>query len=179
MRRVILLVMLAFVLGMTNAQSQSLVKYHGEVDAGYSLGVGGLTAVDRIVLHTVQGVSIGKYFSTGIGFGADYYYSPEVGGEYEDFETEDEGTIMIPVYLNLKGYLPVSNKVSPYISLDAGVGIGVTDDVSGAMGVYATPAIGVRYGILKAQVGYNVQRMTDEDWTYGLGAIQFKVGVMF
>ena len=80
------------------------VKYHGEADLGYSIGVGTFSTC-RANLHTIQGVQVGRYFSAGLGLGLDHYH-----------EFYEIGVLAIPIYLNLKGYIPVSEKVAPYIS---------------------------------------------------------------
>lgn len=161
----LLLTAIAATVSLCAAHAQVPVKYQGEVDLGYSIGVGEF-ATGRVNLHTIQGVKIGDYFSTGVGVGVDYYH-------------EGEAELMIPVYLNLKGYLPVSEKVSPYLSFDIGAGIGATEGVSGLSGMMLTPAIGVKAGIFKAQIGYNVQRISESGVGVNFNALQIKVGVMF
>ena len=74
MKRLFLL--LAAVCVAAAAYAQVPVKYQGEVDLGCSLGVGQLSS-ERVNIHTIQGVKIGEYFSTGVGIGADYYISGE------------------------------------------------------------------------------------------------------
>ncbi len=76
------------------------VKYHGEADLGYSIGVGTFSTC-RANLHTIQGVQVGRYFSAGLGLGLDHYH-----------EFYEIGVLAIPIYLNLKGYIPVSEKSS-------------------------------------------------------------------
>ncbi len=165
MRKIFLLVMFAFAVCVAKAQTP--VKYHGEVDLGYSIGVGTF-ATDRINLHTIQGVQVGKYFSTGLGVGLDGYF------------IFDEGIdIAVPIYLNLKGYLPVSEKVSPFVSMDIGVGIGASEYMKGMSGLYCTPAVGIKAGKFKAQLGYNIQRISEMGIGVNAGAVQLKIGVMF
>lgn len=149
------------------AKAQIAAKYHGEVDLGYSVGVG-LFSADRVNLHTIQGVRVGRYFSTGLGIGLDYYH-----------DSFDNGELIVPIYLNLKGYLPVSEKISPYFSFDIGVGVGATEGLSGLSGMYCTPAIGIKAGRFKAQLGYNAQRISELGIGINFNAIQAKVGVMF
>jgi len=161
----LLLTAIAATVSLCAVHAQVPVKYQGEVDLGYSIGVGEF-ATGRVNLHTIHGVKIGDYFSTGVGVGVDYYH-------------EGEAELMIPVYLNLKGYLPVSEKVSPYLSFDIGAGIGATEGVSGLSGMMLTPAIGVKAGIFKAQIGYNVQRISESGVGVNFNALQIKVGVMF
>lgn len=168
MKKLLLAAALAVATLLTaRAQSPVSVKYHGEADLGYSIGVG-TWATGRVNLHTVQGVQITKYFSTGVGLGLDYYHEPEEGGE-----------LVIPIYLNLKGYLPVGAKVSPYFSFDIGAGVGATEGVSGLSGLYCTPAVGIRAGRFKAQLGYNVQRFSESGVGISMNAIQIKAGLMF
>ena len=148
----------------TTSFAQVPVKYHGEVDLGYSIGVGTFAA-GRVNVHTIQGVQISKYFSTGVGIGLDYYH-----------ESSD---LVLPIYLNLKGYLPVTEKVSPYFSFDIGAGIGVTENVSGLSGLYCTPAVGLKAGKFKAQIGYNIQRISESGIGINMNAVQIKLGLMF
>ncbi len=163
MKKFLLLVAMATMsFGAANAQTP--VKYHGEVDLGYSIGVGTF-ATGRVNLHTIQGIQVGKYFSTGIGLGLDYYHEgPE---------------LMIPIYLNLKGYLPVTEKISPYFSLDVGAGIGATTGMSGLSGATYTPAVGVKIDRFKVQIGYNAQCLSESGVSVTMGAIQIKAGVTF
>lgn len=161
----LLLTAIAATVSLCAVHAQVSVKYQGEVDLGYSIGVGEL-ATGRVNLHTIQGVKIGDYFSTGVGLGVDCYH-------------EGEAELMIPVYLNLKGYLPVSEKVSPYLSFDIGAGIGATEGVSGLSGMMVTPAIGIKAGKFKAQIGYNVQQLSDSGVSVNFNALQIKVGLMF
>lgn len=162
----IFIVLLAAIVGVASAKGN--VQYQGEVDLGYSFGVG-KSASERVNLHTIQGIRVGKYFSAGIGTGFDFYY---------DFD--DSSEMIVPVYLNLKGYYPLSAKVSPYISCDIGVGVGVTGDVDNNAGLNISPAIGVVWGVFKAQVGYNLQKVNNLDMGKpALSSVQVKVGIMF
>lgn len=164
MKKCLLLAAVA-VLSVVGAKAQKIpVAYHGEVDLGYSIGVGTF-GEGRVNLHTIQGVQLGRYFSAGLGLGLDLYHNgPE---------------LVVPIYLNMKGYLPVTEKVSPYFSLDIGGGIGATELLSGLSGLYCTPAVGVRVGMFKAQLGYNVQRFSESGFGFNTNAIQIKLGVMF
>ncbi len=144
--------------------AQVPVKYQGEVDLGYSVGIGTFSA-GRLNLHTVQGVKISDYFSTGLGVGLDYYH--------------ESSNLLVPIFLNMKGYYPVNEKFSPFVSLDLGYGIGVTSDVSGLGGFLWAPAVGVRYSRFKFQVGYTSQRISESGLGYNMNAIQFKLGVVF
>lgn len=167
MKRIYLLLgLLTLAVGMANAKGK--VSYQGEVDLGYSFGIG-KSAAERINIHTIQGIKVGKYFSTGIGTGFDFYY---------DFDDSSEA--MVPVYLNLKGYYPVSEKVSPFISCDVGMGVGVTGDLDNDTGLTIAPAVGIVWGVFKAQVGYNMQKVNNIDLGKpAMSSVQVKIGIMF
>lgn len=142
------------------------IVYQAEVDLGYSLGIGDW-ALDRVNFEVINGIRVNNYFSTGIGVGIDYYTDAECW--------------YMPITVNAKGYLPVSNKIAPYVSLDAGYGIGFNDNPSG---FYLSPALGLEViHKIKFQVGYNLQRISEKILGMkvegNLGAIQFKVGYIF
>ena len=153
------------IFSVSAVQAQIPVKYQGEVDAGYSIGVGSFAA-SRINLHTIHGIKVGRFFSTGVGLGFDMYHE---GG----FD------LIVPVYLNLKGYLPVSEKVAPFFSIDIGAGIWATEAIQGASGLMVTPAVGVKFGKFKAQLGYNLQQLSSYGESVNVGAVQIRIGAMF
>ena len=187
MKRVSLfLSLLLLTVGFASAKGK--VSYQGEVDLGYSFGVG-KRASERVNIHTIQGIKVGKYFSTGIGTGFDFYY---------DFDDSSEA--IVPVYLNLKGYYPVSKNVSPskspvtptprptsqlknvspFVSCDVGLGVGVTGDLDNDTGLTVAPAVGVVWGVFKAQVGYNMQKVKNIDLgKLSMSSVQVKIGIMF
>lgn len=142
-------------------------KYHGEINAGYSVGIGTF-ATNRVNVHTIQGVDISKYFSTGVGIGLDYYH-----------ELYEKGELVLPLFLNMKGYLPATETVSPFFSLDLGVGIGLTKGVDGMAGFICTPSVGVKLSHCTLQVGYNMQRNSEYGFGYTMGSIQMKLGYIF
>ena len=167
MKRVSLfLSLLLLTVGFASAKGK--VSYQGEVDLGYSFGVG-KRASERVNIHTIQSIKVGKYFSTGIGTGFDFYY---------DFDDSSEA--IVPVYLNLKGYYPVSKNVSPFVSCDVGLGVGVTGDLDNDTGLTVAPAVGVVWGVFKAQVGYNMQKVKNIDLgKLSMSSVQVKIGIMF
>lgn len=164
MKRFFLLLVVA-VISASSAFAQTPIKYQGEVDLGYSVGVGEF-ATGRVNIHTIHGAKFGDYFSAGLGVGVDLY-------------TEGGTDVLVPIYLNLKGYLPTNSKVTPYASFDIGAGIGASEYVSGLSGMLITPAVGIKVGMFKAQIGYNVQKISDSGVSVNFNAVQFKVGVVF
>ena len=117
-------------------------------------------------VHTIHGAKLGDYFSAGIGVGADLYHEVEM-------------EVMVPVFLNVKGYLPTNTKVTPFASFDIGAGIGASANIKGISGMLITPAIGVKVGMFKAQLGYNVQKISESGVSVNMNALQLKVGVVF
>lgn len=163
MKKLIFSTLLA-IMAIFSSNAQTNIKYNGEINLGYGIGVGDFSA-GRVNLHTIQGVKIGDYFSTGVGVGFDYYHE---GDE-----------LIVPIYLNLKGYYPINEKVSPFVSFDLGYGIGATDDLSGLGGLYISPTVGIKYRHISFQLGYTCQRLQEEGVGIDFGAVQFKVGYVF
>ncbi len=171
MKKVIILVIVS-AMSVFTAMAQTSVKYNGEINAGYSIGVGSYP-VNRVNLNTIQGIKVGEYFSTGLGLGLDWYK-----GLYADYWEEqgkaDMGELAMPIYLNMKGYLPVNEKVAPYLTFDIGYGIGLTEGLDGFGGLYLTPGIGIKVGKFKAELGLNVQRIVD---IVNINANALKLGI--
>ena len=69
--------------------------------------------------------------------------------------------------------------VSPFFSLDLGVGIGLTKGVDGMAGFICTPSVGVKLSHCTLQVGYNMQRNSEYGFGYTMGSIQMKLGYIF
>lgn len=153
-----------------NLFAQTSVKYQGEVDLGYSFGVGTF-ATNRVNLNTINGLKFGDYFSAGIGFGLDYFY---------EFY---EGKLFTPLYLNLKGYLPISlpvwEKSSLFVSFDIGSNQTFVDGTT-IGGLFYAPAIGAKIGMVKFQFGYNMQKLSGGGVSgIDVNSIQLRVGAMF
>ena len=167
------LLAIAAIMSMSVANAQVPVKYQGEVNLGYSVGIGKIS-LNRVNLHTIQSVKIGSYFSTGIGVGLDYYYDIDkyMGEEWS------KGELILPIYLDLAGYVPASENVSLIASFDIGVGLGLTEGVSGYSGLYLTPSVGVKINKFKIQLGYTMQKAS-ELFDLMSGAFQLKVGLVF
>lgn len=167
MKKILFLFMIGwFALSGREAAAQVKSVYQGELDFGYAIGVGKCGPIaSRMNLHTIHGAKIGKYCSVGMGVGFDLYH---------DLNNE----MILPVYLNAKGYYPVSEKFSPYFSFDMGVGVGVTGEVGGMTGIYVMPAVGIKTGRVKVQIGCSAQQLS-QDVSVSLNAVQFKVGLVF
>lgn len=180
MKKILLLFLISmFTIGMCRAQSSTKVKYQGEVVTGYSLGIGAFN-IDRINIHTIHGIRVNQFFSIGVGLGLDYYYHYDwyVNSDYEASE------LSMPIFLNTKGYLPVSEKTDLFLSLDFGASVGLTDGVSGMKGLLITPSVGSAFKVsdrnsITLSLGYNYQRWSNMGIGINADALSFKVGFQF
>lgn len=173
-----LTIALLAIVGTANAQN-SKVKYQGDVQVGYSIGIGTL-ASDRINIHMINGVRINKYVSVGLGLGLDCYHS------YDWYLNDYVGPeLMMPIFLNARGYLPVSQKTDLFLSVDLGCSVGLTAGVTGMSGFMMTPAIGASFDVGKSKaialsLGYNYQSWASAGLlSVNADAITLKVGFTF
>lgn len=164
--KVLLAALISMLLFSTASFAQidfGIIRYQPEVDFGFSAGAGNWKS-DRINIQTVHGVQIDEYLFAGVGTGIDYHYDAEM--------------TFMPLFLNFKGFLPVWEKVSPFVSLDMGYGVCLSEN--GESGFTISPAIGVKlFNHFKFQFGYNSQKMSSKGVSINMGAVQFKVGYFF
>ena len=106
--------------------------------------------------------TIGYRFNRLVGVG--------IGGGIENYE-DGEGKRVVPIYAEARGFL-FDKKITPYYSIRAGYGIGLTNDEFGIReaggGVHLNPEIGYRLGghdavNLFIGIGLKVQ---DAEFTY-------------
>lgn len=151
------------------------VWYQGELNFGYAVnGKVKLTDEDgdmetfksdysRPIIETVHGVRITKYGFIGVGAAVQYAFGKL---DSEEDDSDKWNTMMIPVFLNLKGYYPVNDNFAPYISLSFGRGIcamsNLTESGSGYNYSYDTKLKGGFYG--EYGIGFNYKRLN-----FGLG----------
>lgn len=82
-------------------------------------------SISRIVFETVHGVRINPYLFAGVGLGINYFYKDiYFSNGWNIYELGNSGTVL-PVFANVKGYLPVSSKAALNLSWDLGAAIGV------------------------------------------------------
>ena len=120
------------------------IWYQGELNVGFATG-GKLTWKDggdsektnysRPFISTIHGARITQYGFVGLGVGVQYAYG-KMDPEYDD--TSNWETLMIPVFLNLKGYYPVTEELAPYISISLGSGICATSSYGGSGSGYGS-----------------------------------------
>lgn len=151
--------------------SRKYPHYQGEINTGYALGLD--NAADRIIFETIHGVRISKYAFVGVGLGFNTYkdilvdISLDRRGNIKSIETG--WGMAVPVFLDIKGYCPVTKDFAPYIDLGLGCSIGVME-IEGS-GFLANVGFGINYK--KLNIGMNFQ---SENKAKGF---VFKLGVKF
>ncbi len=117
------------------------IRYQGELNIGFATG-GKLknnlvnetadTNFSRPFLETVHGVRVGDYLFAGMGLGVQYAYGDYLTGvQVENYDSVPSwNTAMMPIFLNLKGYYPVSERFAPYISLSLGATAVLASDLN-------------------------------------------------
>ncbi len=157
-------------------------RYQGELNIGYATGgklnIGGgdlggdfegkiKTDFSRPMIETVHGVRINQYAFAGVGFGAHYAYGNMLDSEYEaslDGEAGKWNTMLIPLFLNLKGYYPVTDTFAPYLSLSFGTSFCVCSDLDQSESGYESKLKGGYYG--EYGLGFNYKKLN-----FGFGLV--------
>ena len=160
------------------AADEIFPKYQGEVALAYGLGVGYASKVlntDRIHFETVHGVRINPYLFAGLGLGFDYFYG--LLNDYDGYYEEEDTMGVLPVFVDFKGYCPVSPKASIYLAWDLGAAVGVSGLAQGTE-FYTSIGPGIDFGGSKGgprgNFGIRFQHMGE-----GLNAVLFRVGCSF
>lgn len=157
----------------TAANAQWNLNYQGDVELGYSIGVGTFD-FDRVNIHTSHGIRFNEYLFVGAGTGLDIY----TGG--------GEAGVALPLYLDVKGYLPVAPKLNLFAGVDLGGHIGLSDNVNG--GFLLSPQVGLAYKILDGKAltfsfGYDHRTWTASSGGFrasiNVDAISLKLGFQF
>lgn len=121
------------------------VKYSGDVNIGFATGfktdVAYYDIIDeepeestfksnfsRPIFSTTHGVQIYKYGFVGAGVGLQYMYGHMIKGADESSRWK---TILLPIYINLKGMYPINETLTPFVTLSLGysVAISANDDI--------------------------------------------------
>ena len=160
------------------AEDEIFPKYQGEVALAYGLGVGYASKVlntDRIHFETVHGVRINPYLFAGLGLGFDYFYG--LLNDYDGYYEEEDTMGVLPVFVDFKGYCPVSPKASIYLAWDLWAAVGVSGLAQGTE-FYTSIGPGIDFGGSKGgprgNFGIRFQHMGE-----GLNAVLFRVGCSF
>lgn len=143
-------------------KQKNATRYQGELNFGYGMG-GTVKDSDgdkadakfsRVFIETVHGMRINQYAYAGLGFGFQYAYDTD--------NFNEDGVGVIPIFLDLKGYYPVTDTFAPYVAVDLGYGLPVigTDaayDLTLKGGFYASYGIGLNYKKLNFGLGWQHQ----------------------
>ena len=153
--------------------------YQGDVSVGYGLGVGDITKItntDRIQVETVHGVRISPYAFIGLGAGFNYFYNFDIHRSSPMDYSDNGGTVT--AFANAKGYYPVSQGASLYLSLDLGGAFGVMSQMKHHKDMYAAAGPGISFGKAssrqRADIGIRYQYMGENT-----GAVLFRIGFEF
>lgn len=174
MRKSIFLIAAFAIFLTTAARAQRLVRYQGEINGGYLAGCDYNTP-NFVTVHLLNGIAVGDFFSTGIGVG--------IEGVSELFAM----TFAAPVFVNVKGYLPVRRGPRPFLSFDIGASIGLTGYASGQAGMLYAPALGCAFNVGKKEhrallvsVGFHVRHHAGTGGSGGnMRSVSFGVGYQF
>lgn len=134
------------------------------METGYTLGQDN---AGRIELLTSAGSLINKYLYIGAGIGLNYY------GDAED--------LMLPIYGNIRFYVPTGTQIHPYIDMKSGYSLGLT--TSEEKGLYINATAGIQISNFTVGIGYASQTLTYDnyydDYSESNGGFAFRVGLTF
>ena len=173
-------------------KAASTVQAQFEVNAGFITGgkldtknFGKLqTNLSRPYIDIIGGVRLGTYLFAGIGVGVQYVYgecsmvskATEIGG---GGSPETWGSVSIPIYANVKGYIPNRSIVVPYISVSLGGHVVATSNFSkegyGKLNGGLLMKFGAGMNISKFNFGIGLASQNLE-WVNADGITQFKAG---
>lgn len=162
------LLLFAAILLCANAFAQNgKVRYQGEVNVGYGIGMGNFK-VDRFHIETIHGACINPHLFVGGGVGLSLY---------------DRGLATIPVFADVKGYF-TKGRIVPYAFANLGYGFGDEKGFYGAGGLGVDFSIGSMMGT-HVNLGYQSQGIAnnvDKNGLYGpsnMGAFLLQAGFRF
>lgn len=152
------------------AQDVKYLKYQGEVNTSFSFSIDEETC--NLNLEVINGVRFSRYFFAGAGIGATASFSDEA--------------IIFPIFVDLKGYMPVSRKMDLMAGVDVGTKLDYTYDMTG--GFLFRPEFGLNFPLnrkvgLKLTVLYELYNfkttILDSQVNCRLNEIGIKFGVSF
>ena len=151
MKKILLLGVLCILSTFTTANAQTFpaVKYSGDINLSYATSTNGVK-IKQSNIRTTHGINVNENFFFGMGTGIDMF----------DIKENNELKYSIPLYANIKGFLPVSQKTKLFLSLDLGESFGI-GDINEAKIVFMTPMIGSSFKVgeqnkaINLSMGYN------------------------
>src|SRR5574344_34001 len=151
----------------SHSTSTTSKGFQSFLEGGYTFGDknGG-----RLELLTSFGSRVNDIFYVGAGAGVNYYTDADI--------------FTIPLYADLRAYIPVNSSISPYIDLKPGYAIG-TGDYKG--GLYIDFTAGIEISNFTIGIGYATQALKydinipyyDVSESFNTGGLTLKVGYAF
>ncbi len=145
--------------------------YRSYINAGYTVSTNNMVSEDHIDLATVHGYHLNPFLFAGVGVGATYFYNSNVW--------------LLPVFAEVRGILPTSGLVKPYIGLRIGASIGLSRqtyideygdyyEFGYGSGLYLTSSLGLEISRFDISASYVLQ----QHYSINIGGgIQFRIGV--
>lgn len=143
---------------------KSNISYQGEVSAGYNYNLH-IYKFHFADFQTVHGIRVADYLSTGVGLGVDL----------------NPGVADLRIFINVRGYLPVSKVTRLFVGVDGGMAIMLAHMTPGPTlpNVYLSPNVGASFKVSKksaVNVSLNYKTQFNEYSTNSLGV---SVGFQF
>jgi len=179
----------------SNSAAGAGFTYRGEVNIGMSIGgskydgnkVKG-TMIGPYVTGT-YGIKFNDYLFAGVGAGLKYMHQ----GKDEDGAKLTINNFMLPLFLEVKGFYPISDEIAPFLVLDLGYSIhlggkykmeynGWTSSEQNTKGGFMFKiGAGLAYKQFTFGIGYDRQNMGIKDWDKNLNcnSFYFTVGYVF
>ena len=164
-----LLTLLVLPLGVC-AQDVKYFKYQGEVNVSYTFDMS--EELNNLNLEVINGVRFSRYLFAGAGIGATADLSDEA--------------IIFPIFVDVKGYLPVARKLDLTAGVDVGTKLDYTYDMTG--GLMFRPEFGLHFP-MRQKVGMKLTLLYERysckttvmnaEVKYKLNQIGIKLGVSF
>jgi len=127
-------------------------KFFTEIGYTFGNNEGG-----RAELLTAAGCQINPYLFVGGGVGLNYYTA------------SDGDAYVVPIFADLRGYIPTGSAVHPYIDLKPGYGVNTSGgDTDG--GFYINTTVGIEIKHFTIGIGYASQSFSIDSY-YGSGSI--------
>lgn len=165
-----------------NTDSETTVskRYMGEANIGWTFGSGFKADGDKydlntnsVFFETIHGARINKYAFAGLGVGFHYYYGFVEEEMYENKYGEyighwcgaNNAPMAVPIFVNLKGFYPVNDKLKAYVSSNLGYAWAQAAYESGYYdydykgGFYGTFEAGIQWKKLNVGFGFTHQTL--------------------
>lgn len=158
--------LLSMTVGNVHAQSFQSNCYRGNVEAGYSVGIGDYD-FGRFEVNTTHGYQFNPYIFLGAGTGLHFMSSYETGGMDIALDAR-ESKVDIPVFANIRCNM-LNKRFSPFVDVKGGT------FVTNNGGLYLVASVGCRYAFsdkyaLSLSAGYAKEKLEFETFDDFIGS---------